>query len=160
MSTQGSLQRAPVLFLGAASSNVPEPSRGEYQSYVKELVRILADFEVLGGVTTPAPIDRSKDLRSDDKRLYQWYRDQILSADLFLAEMTHPSFGLGIELEIAAEGNVPIIVTSVSHSANARISRMVLGLPGIAHIISYSSYQKALAGVPRDLAERLATLSS
>lgn len=68
----------------------------------------------------------------------------ITKCDLFIAEVSSPSHGVGMELQIAFEHSIPVIVLA---KEGVEISIMVLGLPNLKKVIYYH-------GIP-DLLEKL-----
>jgi hypothetical protein len=90
----------------------------------------------------------------------------VESAELFVAEATFPSTGLGIELQIAASRNIPIIIcfretnqaTDVTyenpdHTVHALqigdgyVSLMALGLPSVFRIIRYRNDEDGISKI-------------
>jgi transcriptional regulator with XRE-family HTH domain len=58
------------------------------------------------------------------ERVYAMDRTRVITADVFLAVLDRPSYGVGQELEIAASFGVPTILL---RREGAEVSRMVLG---------------------------------
>jgi len=90
---------------------------------------------------------------------YLWDREMVEWADVVVAETTYPSTGLGIELQIAENKDIPIILCfeglaahkalpvtyetldHVEHSlqlGDGYVSLMALGLPSIFKVIPYT----------------------
>ena len=73
--------------------------------------------------------------------VYDLDMEEVMNSALITAEVTNPSLGVGAELERAAASNIPIILL---HEKNARVSRLIRGIPTIRKIIEYSSEEEAL----------------
>lgn len=68
----------------------------------------------------------------------------ITDCSLFIAEVTRPSHGVGMELQMAVNSDIPVIALA---QEGDEISSMVEGLPVLRTVIRYSD--------PDDLAEKL-----
>lgn len=69
-----------------------------------------------------------------------FYRRTLMvvhNSSLLLAEVSKPSHGVGIELQMAKERNIPILA-AVRKEVNISKSTMVQGLPNLAGIFSYA----------------------
>lgn len=98
----------------------------------------------------------------------------VEAADLVIAEATHPSTGMGIELQIASQSNIPIIMLFRSKPNASRphlryqtsdheehevqigragVSLMALGIPGIVRTIEYDCPEEAVKAVQIALVE-------
>lgn len=99
---------------------------------------------------------------------YIWDKEMVENADLILADVSFPSIGVGIELQLACNRNVPIILshsdfwtepaqkkqyqTESGKTCNVQIgqnsiSLMALGLPNVKNICTYN--------MPNELFEKL-----
>lgn len=61
------------------------------------------------------------------KEVYRLDRKNVVACDLLVVLANHPSFGVGQELEIAAQKGIPTLIATRGNPE--RISRMVLGSP-------------------------------
>ena len=64
--------------------------------------------------------------------------ETIKDCDLFVAEVSSPSHGVGMELQMAQEHNIPVIAL-VKDDIDISKSTMVSGLPVLRKVISYSN---------------------
>ena len=66
-----------------------------------------------------------------------WNRtyETIKNCDLFIAECSSPSHGVGMELQMGQENNIPVIVLVKEESEKFKGSKMVLGLPNLKTVI-------------------------
>lgn len=90
---------------------------------------------------------------------YLWDRKMVQDADVVVAEASFPSTGLGIELQIAASDDKPILICYRNYGENRAaeveyenpdrsrhqlqlgegfVSLMALGLPSVFRVIEYS----------------------
>jgi hypothetical protein len=104
----------------------------DYLPVYKELT-ILAEKYFNKVVGTYPDFWDSKETPQDFyKRTYQ----VITQCDLFIAEVSSPSHGVGMELQMAKEYNIPIIAI-FNENVDLSKSTMVLGLPNLVKLISY-----------------------
>lgn len=75
------------------------------------------------------------------EKVYEMDRYHVSTSQLIIANATIPSFGVGQEIEIANQYNIPIILLC---DKTMPLSRMVRGNPGITYIIFYESIEDAL----------------
>ncbi len=76
-----------------------------------------------------------------DSEVYELDREQVSTSDLVIAYLGIPSFGVGLELEIAREQGVPVIALM---EEGAKVSRMATGCPSITAKLRFTSYDDAL----------------
>ncbi len=90
---------------------------------------------------------------------------QVLSSDLLILMTEHPSFGGGMELKTALDAQLPILLIS---PRDARISRMVLGIPSTrSYEAKYSTdeelrseLEKALSFLKQSMTDRKDSLKT
>ncbi|QGP38809.1 hypothetical protein [Piscirickettsia salmonis] len=91
---------------------------------------------------------------------YKWDKEMVEKSDVILADVTFPSIGLGIEMQIAAENDIKLILMHSSDWSECaddkkyeteehqhyhvqigsdNISLMALGLPNVFGVINYRS---------------------
>lgn len=85
---------------------------------------------------TPADVDKAE-------------REQVCDkTSVLIVVAIAPSWGGGIEVEMAYRSNVPVIILCEEVKLEQRkISRLLRGNPGIAEVISYSSVEGALSSL-------------
>lgn len=112
----------------------------DYLPIYKELNRLASKYfeKVIG--TYPDFWDSKESPQDFYKRTYE----TITKCDLFVAEVSSPSHGVGMELQMAKEYNIPIIAIA---KGNISKSTMVLGLPNLKKMIAYKDL--------KDLKEKL-----
>jgi len=114
----------------------------DYLPVYKELNQLAAKYfkRVIGTYTD------FWDSKESPEDFYKRTYETITKCDLFVAEVSSPSHGVGMELQMAKEHNIPIIAVAKGEISK---STMVLGLPNLKKMIAYESL--------KDLKEKLET---
>jgi sigma-70-like protein len=89
----------------------------------------------------------------DPRSVYEIDRAHVTSAAVLIAYAGIPSFGVGIEVELAREHSVPVIVVA---ERDRTISRLLLGNPAVVEVVKFAD----LDGLRRTLAAAIATVTS
>jgi hypothetical protein len=110
----------------------------------------------------------SKPLDDRAQLCYLWDRRLVQEAELIIAEASHPSLGLGIELQIAEQAGIPIIIAFQRLLANRSdpvcyhnpdlsehslqigegyVSLMALGIPSVTKVIGYQNVTDGMVGI-------------
>ena len=134
------------IFFGMAMSNVPLAFKETHEDNMQLLVKMISvevkGSKVLSGNNRPAPIDRSDYNVDDNKILYRWYRDLIFESDIFVADISYPSTGLGLELHMAIMFEKPTyLFLHTQYNSAETLSRMVHGIPSLRQLVRYESIQ-------------------
>lgn len=82
------------------------------------------------------------------KNFYNRTYETITDCDLFIAEVSSPSIGVGMELQMAVEKSIPIIAVA---KEGIEISTMVTGLPNLFKVIRYTSIQDCIKKLEKEL---------
>lgn len=116
----------------------------DYLPVYKKLVKVCRPFfdEVIG---TYPDFWNSKET---PQQFYQRTIKTIVPCDLFIAEVSSPSHGVGMELQLAAQHHIPVLALAKEKTT---ISSMVLGLPSLRGVIRY----KDIAGLENKLKTEL-----
>lgn len=72
------------------------------------------------------------------REFYERTVKTITKCELFVGEVSSPSHGVGMELQMAAEKRIPLILLAKD---SAEISDMVIGLPNIRTTIRYKNIE-------------------
>jgi nucleoside 2-deoxyribosyltransferase len=94
------------------------------------------------------PSGREPEAEISDAELARRDLAWVASCDALVAEVSTPSHGVGIEVATALAHGCPVLLL---HRAGARLSRLLLGLPG-ATTRAYASAADAAAAVSAFLA--------
>ena len=89
----------------------------------------------------------------DARAVYEIDRSHVASATVLIAYAGIPSFGVGIEVELAREHDVPVIIVA---ERERPISRLLLGNPAVADVVKFAN----LDGLRRSLVAALAAIGS
>jgi len=88
----------------------------------------------------------------DPRSVYEIDRAHVTSAAVLIAYAGIPSFGVGIEVELAREHSVPVIVVA---ERERPISRLLLGNPAVVEVVKFGD----LDGLRRTLRAALAAIA-
>src|SRR5438309_5440870 len=89
----------------------------------------------------------------DPRAVYEIDRAHVTGAAVVIAYAGIPSFGVGIEVELAREHAVPVIVVA---ERDRPISRLLLGNPAVVEVVKFAD----LDGLRRALGSALAAAAS
>jgi hypothetical protein len=90
----------------------------------------------------------------DPRTVYDIDRAHVSRARLVIAYAGVPSFGVGIEVELAREHGVPVIVIAERDRA---VSRMLLGSPAVVDVVRFADLDSLRAALTASI-ERVAAL--
>lgn len=86
--------------------------------------------------------------KENPAKFYNRTAKTIKKCELFIAEVSSPSHGVGMELQMAAENKIPVILIA---KKGLKISIMVTGLPNIKKIIRYKNTDELLKKMESEL---------
>jgi len=89
----------------------------------------------------------------DPRAVYEIDRAHVTGAAVLIAYAGIPSFGVGIEVELAREHGVPVIVVA---ERDRPISRLLLGNPAVVEVVRFAD----LDGLRRQLQTALARIAT
>jgi hypothetical protein len=89
----------------------------------------------------------------DPRAVYEIDRAHVTSAAVVIAYAGIPSFGVGIEVELAREHGVPVVIVA---ERDRPISRLLLGNPAVVEVVKFAD----LDGLRRALAAALVAVGS
>ncbi|HMV08072.1 MAG TPA: hypothetical protein PK325_01415 [Cyclobacteriaceae bacterium] len=151
------------IYIASGLTHVPRNMFQEYTNFIHELARTLSstqDHKVKYALVNSDPQLEEKPQLEKAKLCYLWDRKMVEEADVLIAEVSFPSTGLGIELQIAESKNIPIILCFRDYGNNKAdpvsyenpdhkthnlqigegfVSLMALGIPSIFKTIKYSN---------------------
>src|SRR6266481_2340610 len=143
----GSLARCPVekiilrAYLATALTGLQTHERGEVfeASNCIGTVCEQSGFALYQPRLKTDPIEHSEVVPRD---VYLTDRERVVTSDLVIALCTQPSFGVGIEIQLAAGAVVPVLLLS---KKGIHLSKMVTGGLGHTRVIEFTDLVK-LAG--------------
>lgn len=150
------------IYIACALTHVPESCFEDYSNLIVNIADQLSSHghEVKYALANSDPQLAKQDDNCKAKLCYQWDKDMVLWSDLVIAEASFPSTGMGIELQLADNNKIPIVicfkedldnkadpktyrgVDHIDHNlqiGDGYISLMALGLPSLKNIVKYSS---------------------
>lgn len=141
------------IYIACALTHVPRENFSDYCHWIHSIAdKLNSEHDVKYALINSDPQLSLKPDESKSRLCYIWDREMVEKADLVIAECSFPSTGLGIELQIAEQKNIPIILCYRDYGVNRSkavcyknpdnsnhqlqigegyISHMVLGLPNI-----------------------------
>jgi hypothetical protein len=78
----------------------------------------------------------------------------ITKCNLFIAECSSPSHGVGMELQMAYEYNIPVIALVRDEIKGFEKSTMILGLPNLKTVIRYKNEEDLLEKIENELSKQ------
>jgi len=88
------------------------------------------------------------DSKESPKKFYKRTIDTITKCDLFIAEVSSPSHGVGMELQMGCENKIPIIALAKD---GVGVSTMVMGLPNLYKLIRYKDVKELTERLDEEL---------
>lgn len=115
----------------------------ELRAFYESIARVCREAHMVPYVphlvTDPV---RNADL--SPREVYELDREQVANSDLVIACVGIPSFGVGMEVEIARQHGIPVILLS---ERGKPLSRMARGNRAVIAEVPYADFQEALAGL-------------
>jgi hypothetical protein len=147
-------QRAPVrigeAYISGALTALDDAPR------TKLFYEVLAEIAEAAGLRAYLPhrvADPVAGADLDPRAVYEIDRAHVTNAAVLVAYAGIPSFGVGIEVELAREHAVPVIIVA---ERDRPISRLLLGNPAVVEVVKFAD----LDGLRRTLAAALARVGS
>lgn len=159
------------IYVACGLTHVPFELFEDYMKFISDVGGILIEKGHVVRSALTIRNDPNTNIISDSNTCYSTYKRIIEKSDVVVAETSFPSTGIGIELQIAASNNIPIILLHNSkHFENKSkihygggdnkkdmefiigkggMSAMLEGLPSVSEIISYNSYSKAISHISK-----------
>lgn len=159
------------IYIACALTHVP---RGEiFGVYVHFIHTLAGALNSMGHEVKYALVSSDPQLaeRPPDQRArlcYLWDRNMVEDADLVIAETSFPSTGLGIEIQIAENKGIPIILCFKDYGSNkvetagyenpdhsrhqlqvgeGYVTLMALGVPTVFQVVQYSDVADGIGKV-------------
>jgi hypothetical protein len=166
------------IYIACSLTHVPRNLFNEYTSLIHEIAKNLSEYNVKYALIDSDPqLDIIEESLKAHK-CYEWDRKMVESSDLIIAEASFPSAGLGIELQIAENKNIPIVLIYKDYSINkvsnveyqnpdhktynlqigkGIVSLMALGLPNIKQVLMYGGLDFCITELTRIVSDFAAT---
>ena len=149
------------IYIACGLTHVPRSFFKKYTSFIHMLAETLSQQHIVKYALVDSDPQLSlKPDTSKSKLCYLWDRKMVEESDIIIAESSFPSTGMGIELQLAENNDIPIIICYRDFEINKSnpvsyvnpdksnhnlqigdgfISHMVLGLPNVVNAIQYDS---------------------
>lgn len=121
------LSRMPFVFVSCSLSHAPMEFVRDMLAFQGSLADICRTNSWSVDVTARPETNESADLASS---IFAHDTAGVRRADAMVAEVSYPSTGSGVELGIAAERGIPILLLA---RAGSRVSPFVRGIPGAVY---------------------------
>jgi len=118
---------------------------GDEIQELKKFYERIADACTAAGIEAYVPHRVSDPVDNPDmtpEAVYDLDRQQVLDSNLLIAYIGLPSLGVGMEIEIAREKNIPVVVLM---EKGRRISRIARGNPAVIAEIHFTDFEDAVA---------------
>jgi hypothetical protein len=156
------------IYLSCGLTHVPRNEFENYTSFIHSVAEHLTKFlnsDVKYALKNSDPQLADREVLERAEFCYKWDREMVEWADLVVAECSYPSTGVGIELQIAEQKNIPIIICFFDSEFTAakpieyvnpdgcrhklqigggHVTLMALGMPNIVEVIAYTSASDGL----------------
>jgi len=148
-------QKVPGYMSGSLTGLKPE-ERGKLLKFYEGIAEVAERH----GIALYLPHQHSDAVKNPDllpPEIDKMDRTQVARASVMIAEISQPSHGVGIELEMARAYGVNILLLGSKDSVEKirrGYDRKILGNPTIRAIVSYESQDDALAQLERVLVEK------
>lgn len=112
---------------------------------LKKFYERIADACTVAGIEAYVPHRVSDPVDNPDmtpEAVYDLDRQQVLDSNLLIAYIGLPSLGVGMEIEIAREKNIPVVILM---EKDRRISRIARGNPAVIAEIHFKDFEDAIA---------------
>ena len=152
------------LYVACSLTNVPAENFNEYTQFIQKLhIQLESNgFNIENALSNSSPFDSTLDSLVNAKNCYNWHKELITQSDVVIAEVSFPSLGVGIELQLANQLGIPtyliynpcIASTATSKSfkndkqihsttniTHDYISSMALGMDCVKNVLSYTEYE-------------------
>lgn len=160
------------MYLACGLTHVPRHLFAEYTRFLHCLAVALRaqppGHEVKYALVNSDPQLSTKPFSERARLCYTWDREMVEEADIVIAEASFPSIGLGIEIQIAQQKGIPIILCfketnsyraepieyenpdATRHNlqiGEGYVSLMALGIPEIVKVIPYDTQESGIAKI-------------
>ncbi|WP_162913152.1 hypothetical protein [Rhodospirillaceae bacterium SYSU D60014] len=149
------------IYIACGLTHVPRDLFGEYSAFLHNLASALKECRkhaVKYALVNSDPQLANKPLEQRARLCYLWDREMVEEAELVIAEVSFPSTGLGIELQVAEQSGTPIILCFRDFGCNRTVpveyvnpdhsqhelqigegfvSLMALGIPSVLSVVRY-----------------------
>lgn len=159
------------VYISCALTHVPRDHFKQYADFIHHLAdaaRAVGCEPVTYALVNSDPQLAEKPFEERARLCYLWDRELVQQADLIIAEASFPSTGMGIELQIAENLGIPVIIAFKRGAENriesieyenpdhkrhmlqigeGYVSLMALGLPTVFKVIGYETVESGVSDI-------------
>lgn len=160
------------IYIGCGLTHAPRDRFAEYVVFIHQLAAELRaqpnNHQVRYALVDSDPQLASKPYDDRAQLCYLWDRRMVQEAELVIAEASHPSLGLVIELQVAEQAGISIIIAFQKFPANKSgpalyrnpdlsehslqigegyVSLMALGIPSVTRVIGYEQTADGVSAI-------------
>lgn len=158
------------IYIACGLTHVPREKFKEHASFIHAVALALtsAGHDVKYALANSDPQLAEKPIADRARLCYAWDRKMVEEADLVVGEASFASIGLGIELQIAENDDIPIILCFRDYGDNkvlpveyenpdhskhdlqigeGFVTLMALGLPSLLRVLRYTSHDDGIQKV-------------
>jgi hypothetical protein len=157
------------IYIGCGLTHVPRKYFSDYTNFIHAVAKALqVEHNVKYALQDSDPQLAMKKPNERARLCYLWDRQMVENAELMIADVSFPSTGLGIEVQIAELKNTPLIICYRDWGSNRAepiayetpdhlqhqlqigtgfASLMLLGLPNIFEVIQYQDTEEGILRV-------------
>jgi len=156
------------VYVGCALTHVPKVVFDEYCGFIRSIAQLLEEkycVRVKYALEDSDPFLPEYAPAERPKMCYIWDRRLVEESSILIAEVSFPSMGIGIELQVAEQNSIPVILlyrdfgfnraegkkyktrddrTHELQIGNKIVSIMAQGNPSVIKEIFYSTYSDCL----------------
>lgn len=163
------------VYIACGLTHVPRNHFGAYVAFLHRLAGTLSQnegYEVKYALVNSDPRLASKPISDRARLCYLWDTRMVQEAEVIVAECSFPSIGLGIELQVAVEKEIPIVIAfrdfhgnravpvgytnpdSTEHElqiGEGFVSLMALGLPTVFKVHQYLQEDEGISQISQSV---------
>lgn len=162
------------VYIACSLTHVPREHFADYVKFIHKIAEEITECNSKYALVNSDPQLGEFEEEQKAKLCYLWDRNMVEEANLVIAEASYPSIGLGIELQIAENKNIPVILIfkdvnknkaeAISYSnpdsnqynlqiGEGFVSLMALGLPNICKVIKYEEERQCIININKEIAK-------
>jgi nucleoside 2-deoxyribosyltransferase len=126
------------VYVSGALTGLSNPQ--DIKTFYENIANVCSRFEIEAYVPHLVS-DPIKNPTMTAREVYELDRNQVANSNLIIVYAGVPSFGVGMEVEIACEYKVPVILLM---EKSAQVSRMVRGNPTVIAELRFDDFSNAL----------------
>ncbi len=131
--------RLPCVYISSSLTNLPLSEAANFKKHLESLGDEVEKYSV-ASIVPHRDTDPEKHSHICASEVYKVDEFKVSQSGLVIVDATYPSFGAGMEMEIARQHGAVIIILM---KQNTQTGRMPLGHPSLIACIEYTDYKDA-----------------